>query len=354
MCEMGDINMCGKKLNIEFIRIFSIFMTIIIHVSNVYIYSFHNIEKSQFLTSVIFNSFSRICVPLFFMISGAFTISKQQSNKKYIHRIIKFILVLIIWSFIYYVQKNGFYFENFKIVLVNSFFNANMTSRHLWYMYAFIGINIALPFIQNMCKNITLQQENLFLTLWITLSGITVIIIPLASEILEKNVNISYPVPIFNASYYLGYFISGHLIYKRFENVKFNFKKNILCILIFGLSTSITSFFTYYLSVKNNQLFDDMFWYKSIFTIFATFSIFILFIVNKNIIKSEKILLISKHTFGIYLIHIVFLNIIKNNYNILEYNSVIAIPLLSLVIFVLSLVSCCILSKIPYVNKIIF
>ncbi len=346
--------MCDKKLNIEFIRVFSIIMTIVIHISNVYIYNFSNISNNYFLTSVIFNSFSRICVPLFFMISGAFAIQKEYTNKKYIFRVLKFILVLFIWSIIYYIQKNGFNFKDISIVVLNSIFNANMTSRHLWYMYAIIGIYIAFPFIQNMCKNLNTQQENLFLILWGIFSGFTVILIPLAYKITNYHITVSYPVPLINSAYYLGYFICGHILYKRFEKINFNRIKNIICFSIFLISTSITIFFTYFKSVKTNQLFDSMFWYKSVFTIISAICIFILFLVNKNIIKNKIILNFSKHTFGIYLIHIVFLNIIKKHYNIIEYNPIITIPILTLIIYLLSLFSCMVLSKIPYVNKIIF
>lgn len=343
-----------KSLNIEFIRIFAIFMTIAIHVSNLYISSFSKVSDGYFLTSVIFNSLSRICVPLFFMISGALSIPKEFSLKKYCNRILRFVFVLMIWSFIYYIQKNGFEFKNISIIFVNSIFNANMTSRHLWYMYAFIGINIALPFIQNMCKNLNRQQENLFLTLWIILSGISVIIIPFAKAITKTNINFSYPIPMINATYYLGYFISGHIIYKRFNNASFDKTKNIICIITFVLSTAITAFFTYYISIKTNKLFDSMLWYKSIFIILATFSIFLLFISNKGAFKNSIIPKLSTHSFGIYLIHIVFLNIIKGHFTVIEYNPIVTIPVATLIIYIASLVSCIILSKIPYINKILF
>lgn len=343
-----------KSLNIEFIRIFAIFMTITIHVSNLYIYSFTKVCNGYFLTSVILNSVSRICVPLFFMISGALSIPKEYSFKKYCSRILKFILVLFIWSFIYYIQKNGFEFKNIGVVFVNSIFNANMTSRHLWYMYAFIGINIVLPFIQSMCKNLNTEQENLFLTLWVILSGISVIIIPIARTITKTNIDFSYPIPMINAAYYLGYFICGHILYKRFNNINFDKIKNIVCIVTFILSTAITAFFTYYISVKTNKLFDSMLWYKSIYIILATFSIFLLFISKKEAFKNPIILKFSTHSFGIYLIHILFLNIIKQYINIIDFNPIIAVPLVTLIIYFASLVSCAILSKIPYINKILF
>ena len=45
-----------RKINIEFIRVFAIIMTVVIHVSNVYIYSFNHISEVNYLISVIFNN----------------------------------------------------------------------------------------------------------------------------------------------------------------------------------------------------------------------------------------------------------------------------------------------------------
>ena len=56
-----------RKINIEFIRVFAIIMTIVIHVSNVYIYSFRNMNVllyNQTLVSTSENKidFSKICI----------------------------------------------------------------------------------------------------------------------------------------------------------------------------------------------------------------------------------------------------------------------------------------------------
>ena len=345
--------MNNKKLSIEYIRVIAIIMTITIHVSNIYIYAFDKISDGYFLSSTIYNSLSRLCVPLFFMISGALLINKEYSRKKYFQKIIKFVLLLIFWSLFYYIQKNGLSFQNFSRVLVNSFFDAEMTSRHLWYMYAIIGIYVALPFVQNMCKNLSKELENLFLILWIVLSGISVIVIPLARYITKSNVKIDYPIPIINAAYYLGYFICGHILYKRFENVKLTKHKNILCLSVYGICTFITAFFTYYISVKTDRFFDAMTWYKSIFTVIATIAIFLLIVANSDFFKSEFILKISKHTFGVYLIHVFFFHIMKKCFNITLINPIIAIPVATISLYVISLISCMLLSKIPYVKKLI-
>ena len=343
-----------RLINIELIRVIAIIMVIIIHVSNIYFYSFNKISSYNFLYSVIYNSFARVCVPLFFMISGIFLINSEYSLKKYFKRIGKYILLLIIWSFIYYLINNNFHFNNFGFVLINSLFNASMTSRHLWFLYAIIGIYIALPFIQNMCKNLNREHENLFLILWITFSGLIVVIVPISRFITNSNIDISYPIPIINATYYLGYFISGHILYKRFNEIKSTKKINLMLLIMFLISSFITILITYYVSITTNTIFDSMTWYRSIFIIMASFAFFGMVVINKDKIKSEFILKLSKYSFGIYLIHMIFLNILKDNYDLLQFNSFLAIFSVTFIIYFISLVSCVIIGKIPILKKIIF
>lgn len=343
-----------KKLNIEFIRIFAILMTIVIHVSNIYIRGFEEISRSSFLISVILNSFSRVCVPLFFMIGGVFAIPKEYSGKKYLTRIIKFIIILAIWSVIYFLTRNGFAIKEVPKTFIYSIFNADKTSRHLWYMYPLIGIYIALPFIQNMCKNLKYQHENLFLWLWLCFSGLSFIFLPMARAILKTDIELSYPIPLINSAYYLGYFIGGYILYKRFGNVGFSKFKNLACILVYIIASVTTTILAYFVSIKNNDFFDAALWYRGIFIIIASFAIFILIAANEQKFKAEIIYKFSKHTFGIYLVHIVFLDIIKEHINIINFSPVIAIPLLTALIYICSLVTCIIISKIPIIKKIVF
>ena len=343
-----------KVISIEFIRVFAIILTIMIHVSNVYIYSFGKITDLDFFVSILYNSFSRICVPLFFMVSGIFLIREEFDKKKYIGRVKKFILLLIVWSIIYYLLYN---YANIGDTLlssiVNSLFNANMTSRHLWFMYAIIGIYLVLPFIQNMCKNMSKQLENLFLILWISFSGLVVVFVPLARFLTNSDIDISYPIPIINAAYYLGYFISGYILYNRFKNIKADKRKNIICIAIYIMSTICTAFLTYFISKINNSVYDSFMWYRSIFIILSSFSMFVLVIINSNRIKNENILKLSKYSFGVYLIHVIFLYIIKSNITIINYSPIIFIPIISIVIYVGSLFSCFMLKKIPILKNLI-
>lgn len=342
-----------RELNIEFIRIFAIFMTVMIHVSNLYINSFSKISSGYFNTAVVYNSVSRICVPLFFMVSGIFLIKQEFNLKNYFKKIFKFTLILVVWSIIYFLFNNKLNLSGLKEAVANSFLSTNETSRHLWFMYAIIGLYIALPFIQNMCKNMTRVQENLFLGLWLGFSGLVSIYVPLIRAITGTNVDVSYPIPIISGTYYLGYFIAGHILYERFKDTRADLKKNFYCIACYVISTLISIIITCLMSAKNGSVYTPMTWYRSIFIALGAIAVFIFIVINKDKFKGKVILSFSRQSFGIYLIHMIFLNLLSWNVKVISFNPIIAIPVITLGVYIISFVSSYVISKIPILNRLV-
>lgn len=342
-----------RKINIEFIRVFAAVMVIVIHISNIYLVQYHKIGKTDFLTATCFNSVARVCVPLFFMISGIFLLKAEYDRKKYVGRILRFIGILLVWSFIYYLDVYDFKFQDAEKIFVKALFNPGVISRHLWFMYAIIGIYIALPFIQNMCKNMTREQENLFLILWLVLSGLDSVYVPIASRIVDAEIAVKYPVPIIYATYYLGYFVSGHILYERFKNKKGTSKDNILCVAGYLAATILSIVITYFMSLKEHAYFDAMTWYRGILVIVAAFSLFVLIVRNEGRFKCSLILKMSELSFGIYLVHYLFVNEIMERWDVLSFQPLIFIPLATLGVYVLSFVICWVLKRIPGVKQMI-
>ena len=343
-----------KKINIEFMRIIAILSTIVIHVSNIYMRSYGHISNGNFLVSTIFNACARICVPVFFMISGALLIKGEYDRQKYLKRIKKFIIILAVWSIIYYIiniiRGNN---ANLLKAIVYTFFDTTYTSKHLWFMYAIIAMYIVLPFVTSMCKNLTREQENLFMILWMGISGLSVLYLPLAKAITGHHIDVVYPIPLINGAYYLGYFICGHILYERLRNVKANKKYNLWCIITYILSVIIIFGVTYYSSISHHKLMNTMLWYRSIFIILESFAVFIFITINEDKFKNPNINKVASLSFGVYLVHAIILFIIKDNVNMTSYPPLLFIPVFTFVIFMLSLLISFIMKKIPIINKII-
>ena len=90
-----------RDYKLDFLRVISMFMVVIIHVANCYTRNYGNISNFSYVGSIIFNVISRISVPIFFMISGSLLADRNFNGKKYIKRIIKFIVIIIVWDLIY-------------------------------------------------------------------------------------------------------------------------------------------------------------------------------------------------------------------------------------------------------------
>ena len=100
--------MAQKNYNIELTRMLAFLMVIAIHVTNYFCRAYGEISTGEYLFSLIIDTASRVSVPCFFMITGALLLGRQEPLEKHIRRLIRFFVVLIVWSLIYWVW-NTFY-----------------------------------------------------------------------------------------------------------------------------------------------------------------------------------------------------------------------------------------------------
>lgn len=332
---MKEIN--KKDNRIEIIRIISIFLVIILHVTNRFLLNSFNANK---IILIFINSITRISVPLFFMISGIVNIPKKFDKIKYLKRIFRMIIILIIWTLVYY------FINNYKITsLIHAIFS--YLKPHLWYMYALIGLYIVTPFISKMLDNLDNYEEKLFTKLWLIFSGIYYIL-KVILELFNIDTTITHPIPIFNATYYLGYYITGYLIYKNKENIKYN--KILLCIIaisciiINGILTSI-------ISMNNNSYYQGFFGYSNILIIMPSIILLYLFLDKIKDKDYKSIKYICPYIFGIYLIHILILDKLIKYLSIS--NTIIGCIIYTILSFIISYIIIFIIKKTPYINKYI-
>jgi surface polysaccharide O-acyltransferase-like enzyme len=226
---------------------------------------------------------------------------------------------------------------------------------HLWYMYPFIGLLIALPFTSAMIKSMDPALEVYFIKLWMFFSGI-VLILRMIFDLVGVATAINYNVPIVQGTYYLGYFIAGHILMKRIKN-SVDAKRGFM---VWGLAYagSIGAMWlgTFYLSVKKGSYYDWIYTYRSIFTIIATLSLFACIgaLCDPMKIKAKKVLdNLSRASFGVYLIHMIPWEFIRTNIDVLEINGFIGVPLFTGIVFIISYLIVSVIQLVPVLNKIV-
>lgn len=198
--------MIKRNYRLDLLRVISMIMVIVIHIANYYCRSFNNLDKISYIGALIFNTISRISVPFFFMISVATLLRKKYDKNKNKERIIKKIITLIVITIIYFIWDKYYMNKDINIISLLS----KPERKLLWFMYAIIGIYIALPFIKCMIDKMGKEEDKLFVILWIIFNGI----------LKGFDIGNTYLVPIISGTYYLGYFIIGHMIIKYYDYIE--------------------------------------------------------------------------------------------------------------------------------------
>ncbi|MCR4955087.1 MAG: acyltransferase family protein [Lachnospiraceae bacterium] len=341
-----------RDYTIDLIRLISIGLVVVIHVSNYYNRYLESLESISYVAATFYNSVARISVPLFFMISGALSLSHDYDFHKLFYKIRHFLLILVVWTGIYLVFDLTFMQYKFEISdYINLIFEP--LKPHLWFMYAIISLYIVNPFIRILVKNMDKTYQNYFMILWFAFTGFVQIIRVILDYIGYDN-DITYSVPLVQGTYYLGYYMVGYFLYNRIKEKDAIPMK--LCSRLFYLSTTVVFLGTYFFSNQTEAYFADLLTYRNLFVMISSVTFFIL-VIGKVKITSPRLKTIlsgmSPLLFGVYLLHIIPFDLLIRSIHIKDFNAVYGVPLFSAVIFSFTLFCVFLLSKLPMVKHII-
>lgn len=161
-----------KTTWIELLRVLACFFVIFIHTPGHMLFTEYEPDRIHYWFYQLISVFSSFAVPVFFMISGAVLIGKDESIS-YIwkHRILKTSAILIFFSFLAYagsaIVDHEFSFSLFLSKLYGSY-----TNVAYWYLYAYIAFLASLPFIRAMARNLTAKHYYYLFGMTVILHGI--------------------------------------------------------------------------------------------------------------------------------------------------------------------------------------
>lgn len=325
-----------REYAFDILRVISMIMVIIIHIANVYCRSFGMISTKSYLISLIFNTICRVSVPIFFMISGSLLLDRSFNKEKYLKRVLKYVVIIVVWDIIYLVWEYFYlgvtYDKLYKLIF-------DPYRAHLWFLYTIL----VLYAIQPLLKLIMDKSNNIIkislLIIWFLLS--------LASMLNP------YVAKFFTIFSYIGYFIIGKYLYdfiKKFDLRKYSL--SLILIMIFCYSISI--WMNYSLSISLNQFYNLFFAYRTPFIMISSFALYVLIISNYRKDSLNKLVTgLSDLSLGVYLIHGIFLDVTVKVFIYNSINSIIGIPIFTIIIFILSVISTFILKKIKFLKEIV-
>ncbi|MBE6157534.1 MAG: hypothetical protein E7160_01950 [Firmicutes bacterium] len=325
-----------REYSFDILRVIAMIMVVTIHVSNVYSRSFGIISNSSFIISLVFNTFSRISVPIFLMISGALLLDREFNREKYFKRIRKFIILIIVWDIIYliweYLYLGTTYTNLYKLIFTPY-------RAHLWFLYTILILYIIQPILRLVLLKSSTKVKTILLSLWILFSTGSML-----------NPTLAQYFTIFS---YMGFFVVGKYLYDYVKSNDLR-KYNIILIIISLILFIMSIILNYQTSIRTNMFYNLFFAYRTPFIFIPSISIFTLIVNNyKKDSINKLVMLLSDLSLGVYLIHGIFLDITVELFIYPNFNSLIAIPLFTLIISICSIISIYIIKKIKLINQIV-
>lgn len=351
----NNIELTNERLvYIDYLRIIATIAVVFLHVAAQNYYTL-NIDSLEWNVLNAYAGSVRWCVPIFVMISGALFLKKQQTIgiifKKNITRLI---VAFVFWSVLYalYELRITHSISSFHELVYNSIIG----HYHMWFIYMIIGLYLVVPILYRIVQNTRTACYFLMLAL------IFAFIIPQATSLISiKNTSvaelINEVINNFNLHLvigYTGYFVLGYILNEA--NISKKQEYIIYAFAIFGIVFTIVATFLFSKSTGTASTF--FYDYIQINTLLPGIGVFVFF--KKHLNRSipshylnKKLTFLSNCCFGVYLIHPLIISIIEKylGINTLMLSPIVSVPLITVLVFALSLVISIIINRIPLLKN---
>ncbi len=309
----------NRRSYLDMLRIIACFLVIFNHLRGYSAYQ-QTTDSIHAFYYMGYTMFTRINVPIFFMISGSLLLSKDIGYKELLcKRTVRIVMALVCASMVAYLVNIRHVISSFDLVdFLRNLFNGKHVNAY-WYLYAYIGFLLMVPMFRRIAKQ--LCRADFLLLLAVHFFFFT--LLPLGNYVLKRfgisevaiSGDLSFPLVGTKALFYplIGYYID-----QVFDISKLNRKNVWILPVIILVGIVISSGFTYHQGIhyQYTQGFVQTFDYT---TAIAVFLLVKYLFVNVKPIRNCSILhrivaFVGSLTFGIYLIDPV-LKVFSNRFN---------------------------------------
>ena len=294
-----------RLLHLDLLRLVAIFFVIFNHTgSRGYLLFADSMGSALYFPYMLASIFCKVAVPVFFMISGALLLPKQESlGRLFSKRILRMVAVLLLISVPYYVwlhRSQGLSVSSFL-----TYIYGNSASTSLWYLYSYVALLLMLPFLRSMVKA---MEEKDFLYLmagYILLFGL----LPCLEYCLWKGNVTSHEsfTPVLFLTPNVFYALAGYYLEHIIDYGKDRKRRIALGISFSVIALAVTCFMTHYQTVVSGECSTQQL--EQFFNCFICIPAMTLYYAMKCIgdklqgVRMQKLLPVLGDTvFGIYLI----------------------------------------------------
>lgn len=349
----------GRIVYLDLLRIAATIAVIWLHISATG-WEIVPIGLPQWQIFNVFDSAVRVCVPAFVMISGVFFLDNSRElpiSHLFKRNILRILTAFLFWSTAYaagHVVFDAAAERRIGPWLVDRFFEYVLRGHyHLWFLFTIAGLYLITPFLRRISSDKKLVEYFLLLSFLFCFTGNLLKLIPAVGE------HITF---FFNASHlhfvlgYTGYFFLGYYLHRYGVSRKIRAAAYMMAVFGFLVTAGGTDFLVSISGRARQELYSELL----PTTFFVSGGVFLLFqqcfanmsLKGKTAAAVQKI---SGLSFGIYLIHDLFRMLFTAGRMsaFLTSNPVLAVPALTGIVFLCSLLSAAAVKRLPVLRRYI-
>lgn len=347
--------MKNRQIEFDLLRVIAMIAVIVTHVCGSQIHELP-VTSSDFIWLNMIRAALTWEVPIFVMISGRFFLmpEKDYTVKKIYRKYIKHLIIaFFIWSAIYtiYYMSISYISGNDVLEIWKEYIFEFLTGPyHMWYIFMIIGLYIITPILRKISADRRTMEYFIilfFISQFLQQYGGQ---LPIVGEIISTVLEKSY---FFMTLGYTGYFILGYYLYQygisaRKESILYIL--TILCLIFSCAGTTLQS-------IGEGELNEFISTYQTPNVIIESCGIYVFFIKKRYKIKfgenAERcITTLGNWGLGIYLVHALMLEVLSlTGIEATFITPFVGVIIMSILVFVMSILTIWIIQKIPILKK---
>ncbi len=163
---MKDRNETKREVWIDWMRVIACLMVMVVHSTEPFYLGGDGalvLTRTDLYWVSFFDSFVRMCVPLFVIASGYLQFPIHYSTGEFVRRrFVRILIPFLIWSVAY-----AFYWGNPVENLEGLLMNFNYAAGHLWFVYMLVGIYLIMPLLSPWAEKVGKRELEVYLGIWL-------------------------------------------------------------------------------------------------------------------------------------------------------------------------------------------